>query len=212
MKRIILCLLGLTGCTTITSTSKQEKERVEVSMHKIRTDLEELKHDLNTHQMELHIFEGKLSQQDDQMNHLQTDTFQEYALSIKSNEDRLGSLEKKIEKIERKQSEIVQDLKRYEEFSRDIHVALVDYKSKFNEIDKFLKQQSLAMKEVQLVKQDLSSLLQIQEKYIVKAGDSLEKIARKYQITLDTLRKANHLNSDLIVVGQELVIPQTDPK
>ncbi len=212
MKRILFCFLGLVGCTTITSTSKQEKERIEVSMHKIRTDLEELKHDLNTHQMELHILEGKLTQQDDQMNHLQSNTFQEYTSSIHSSEERLLLLEKKLDKIERKQSEIIQDLKHYEDFSKDIHIALVDYKNKFTEIDKCLKHQLLAIKEIQLVKQDLSSLLNIQEKYIVKSGDSLEKISRKYQVSIDMLRKANHLNSDLIVVGQELVIPQSDPR
>jgi LysM repeat protein len=181
-------------------------------MHKIRTDLEELKHDLNTHQMELHILEGKITQQDDQMNHLQTDTYGEVTSSLRTSEDRLSQLDKRLEKIERRQGEIIQDLKRYEDFSKDIHVALVDYKTKFQEIDKCIKQQTLAIKEVQLVKQDLTSLLNIQEKYIVKSGDSLEKIARKYQVTIDTLRKVNHLTSDLIVVGQELSIPQNDPR
>jgi len=212
MKRLLLCCCALVGCTTIASTSKQEKERVEVSMHKIRTDLEELKHDLNTHQMELHILEGKITQQDDQMNHLQTDTYGEVTSSLRTSEDRLSQLDKRLEKIERRQGEIIQDLKRYEDFSKDIHVALVDYKTKFQEIDKCIKQQTLAIKEVQLVKQDLTSLLNIQEKYIVKSGDSLEKIARKYQVTIDTLRKVNHLTSDLIVVGQELSIPQNDPR
>lgn len=43
--------------------------------------------------------------------------------------------------------------------------------------------------------------------YVVKAGDSIAKIARKNHTTIAKLKEANGLNSDLIHIGQKMVIP-----
>lgn len=45
--------------------------------------------------------------------------------------------------------------------------------------------------------------------YTVQGGDSLSKIAMKFQTTVDQLKKANGLKSDLIFVGQKLKITET---
>ncbi len=42
--------------------------------------------------------------------------------------------------------------------------------------------------------------------YIVKAGDSLWKIAKKYHTTVDNLKQTNELDSDLIKPGDRLII------
>ena len=43
--------------------------------------------------------------------------------------------------------------------------------------------------------------------YTVKAGDSLSVIAHRHGIKTADLKKANNLTSDVIIVGQKLVIP-----
>lgn len=45
-----------------------------------------------------------------------------------------------------------------------------------------------------------------QPNYTVKAGDTLWDLAQTYHTSVDQLKKDNHLDSDLIVVGQKLVI------
>ena len=43
--------------------------------------------------------------------------------------------------------------------------------------------------------------------YIVKSGDTLYKIAQKYNTTVDTLKQINNLTSNLLSVGQILKLP-----
>ncbi len=43
--------------------------------------------------------------------------------------------------------------------------------------------------------------------YTVKSGDTLYSIANKYDVTVDAIKKTNNLTSNLLSVGQELIIP-----
>ena len=43
--------------------------------------------------------------------------------------------------------------------------------------------------------------------YTVKSGDSLWSISRKFGVTVNELKKANNLSSNLLSVGQNLIIP-----
>ncbi len=56
------------------------------------------------------------------------------------------------------------------------------------------------------VRDDLSLPSETVE-YTVQKGDSLSRIASKYKVTLNDLRKANGLKKDTIFVGQTLLIP-----
>ena len=50
------------------------------------------------------------------------------------------------------------------------------------------------------------------EQYRVKSGDSLHKIAKKYNISVDALKEANHLEGSALKPKQVLVIPGTSSK
>ena len=42
--------------------------------------------------------------------------------------------------------------------------------------------------------------------YIVKKGDSLYQIAKKYNTSVDTIKKKNNLSSNTLSIGQKLLI------
>ena len=48
--------------------------------------------------------------------------------------------------------------------------------------------------------------------YVVKSGDSLYLIAKKYNTTVDELKKINHLYSNMIYPNQILLIPTNNKK
>lgn len=48
--------------------------------------------------------------------------------------------------------------------------------------------------------------------YVVKSGDSLWKIATNYGISVDALKSSNNLSTNLLSIGQELVIPSVSSK
>ena len=43
--------------------------------------------------------------------------------------------------------------------------------------------------------------------YIVKSGDSLYKIANMFNTTVNELKSLNNLNSNLLSIGQRLIVP-----
>ena len=48
--------------------------------------------------------------------------------------------------------------------------------------------------------------------YIVKRGDNLYAIARKYSTTIDKLKEINNLSSNLLSIGQKLLVPKVGGK
>ena len=45
--------------------------------------------------------------------------------------------------------------------------------------------------------------------YIVRKGDTLSNIARRYQTTVTAIKRANNLTGDLIRIGQKITLPNT---
>ena len=53
-------------------------------------------------------------------------------------------------------------------------------------------------------------IVAVSEKYRVQTGDTLGTIAQKHDTSIGEIRDANQLKSDIILVGQRLVIPESE--
>ena len=88
--------------------------------------------------------------------------------------------------------------------------ALIQFKNRINDLENDISSQNRRFDELSKLKGRIESLAKISapfKLYKVRAGDSLEKIARAHKTGVDRIKKLNNLNQDLIVVGQELKIP-----
>ena len=68
-----------------------------------------------------------------------------------------------------------------------------------------LSSNTLSIGQRLLIKTSISE--DVTDTYTVKAGDSLYQIARKYNTTVDELKRLNNLTSNLLSIGQVLKIP-----
>ncbi len=180
-----LCILLLVGCTSTFAALRGSQDS---DIHDLRMEIADLKHALHGTEIEVKLLEERLESAEGSLLQSQAASKTEESSDLKR---RIVLLEKNLEKISSFFSQTSATLNIYRE-----QIAAID--SKLDEIAK--------------LRSTLSQLSKIRvespsSSYQVKPGDSLEKIARKFQISVDDLKRANNLSSDKIVVGQELAIP-----
>ena len=80
------------------------------------------------------------------------------------------------------------------------------YNTTVDEIKKLNNLTSNSLSIGQILNIPLSEVVLVNE-YIVKSGDSLYSIAKKYNTSVDELKSLNNLTSSMLSVGQKLNIP-----
>ncbi len=71
----------------------------------------------------------------------------------------------------------------------------------------FAKERLPAIQTTPAQKPTVSPIAKGQQMHVIQPGESLWKIARKYKVTIEALRKANHLETDKLRPGKQLIIP-----
>ena len=71
MKTLLLIfsisILILNGCSPMKSSPKEEKHQMELTLHEVQTNLDDLRHDLNCFHTEMQIIDGKMKHQEDSL-------------------------------------------------------------------------------------------------------------------------------------------------
>jgi LysM repeat protein len=207
-------ILLLTGCS-LTSTPKEDRHRVEMSLHKVRTDMEDIKHDINTSDIELHILEGKLIDQESAMANVKDQIIEAHKSKIESLEERIVSLEKKLSLQEKQNDDHRSDMQKLGKHANETTSALTQYKAKIEELEKEMHVHKSKFQDVANLKGTLEAIgkeLETQDSsglrsYMIRDGDSLDKIARRFKTTVDYIKKINRLSSDMIMSGEEIYVP-----
>lgn len=132
---------------------------------------------------------------------IELELLKEQLAKLQSNE----KLQKRIDEIEKTQNKIVTDLRQLSGFTTKASNSLAV-------LEKQVEKTSNRINEVTKLKSTLTSISKAigsnSPVHQVSSGDSLEKIARKYNTTVSDLKKANGLTSNTIIIGQNLKIPQ----
>ncbi len=205
---ISLLTLIFSSCSMVGSSPKEEKHQLELTLHRIRTDLEEIKHDMTSYQMQLQILEGKIIAGDDLITSVKERLQDNQKSAWNQLEYQISLLEKKTKALESQSETLSSQLGYLNHYASDTTKALTQYKEKLKDLEKTLAVNIETIEQIKNKKNSPSSKSDRPHKtYVVRPGDSLEKIARIHETTIDELKKLNQLNHDLIIVGQELIVP-----
>lgn len=200
------------ACSPIKSSGEEEEHQLELTLHEVQTNIDDFRHDLHCFQTELRILEGQL--------HHQEDLLQEYKEKEESEKKQLRTalrdleqLEKKLHNEKQEVQEVIGKMQKLLLHSQETNIALTQYKQKIAELEKNILSQNRRFEEINSLKKTLESLATVldvslaENIYIVKAGDSLERIAKHHRTSVQKLKEVNQLKHDLIVVGQKLKLP-----
>lgn len=201
----------LSSCSPLKTSPHDEKHQWELKLHEVQTNLEDLRHDTNCFQTELQILDGRIKYYENALANLKQQDIEKQQLKINQIIADLHLLEKKWASFEKGQESGKQELHHLTAHANETTSSLSQFKNRIEELEQDLLSQNRKFDELAKIKSNIETLAKsfngAYKIYKVRAGDSLEKIAHRYQVKVEQIKKLNHLEKDLIVVGQELKIP-----
>jgi LysM repeat protein len=210
----ILCVLLLAicvACSPLRSSPNDEKHQLELTLHEVQTNLDDLRHDINCFQTEMQILDGRIKYYENTLASLKQHDLEKQQTKIDQLTVLAQNLEKKWASFEKVQKEDSSDLKDLSSHANETSAALAQFKERIGELEQEILSQNRKFDELAKLKGHIENLAKgvagDYKLYKVRPGDSLEKIARAHKIGVDKIKKINDLTQDLIVVGQELKIP-----
>jgi len=189
-------LLLLTLCLASPLLARQGDPTTAL-IEEMRIEIDDLKYGLKSTQVELNILDEKLRKQESSLT------------AVKGQTHAGNSLEKKVADLETLIEKAANDL-------RSINKTVTQALAKIDAMQQQTQSHEKRLDDVAKLKETLTTISKAIGKqpvettatgiYRVKAGDSLEKIAKNHRISVDVLKKLNNLTQDKIIVGQELKV------
>lgn len=181
---ILMCTPLIWGCTsTLTALRSPNNDAV---FEEMRMEIADLKHTLHGTEVEVKLLEERLDGREEN-----------------PGKGDLAAVQRKIAALEKTVDKMSSDLKSLMNYASQTTSSLSQYRDRIQELDRKLEEVTQLKSTLSQISKTYSS----SEIYQVQSGDSLEKIARKFHVSLESLKRENNLSSDKIVVGQQLNIP-----
>lgn len=186
------------------------EEDKSVVLREILDSIEQLRHEVSNHEVEIRMYEEKFKNQEDILDTLRQQT----ADALKTVKEALKNQTASVESKLTAQENATKGL------SNDSLSLLSEYKNRIIELERAIEVQNRNLSNLQTAMRSLTEVLQGKENspsndslgntriYKVKAGDSLEKIAKQNNTTIKKIKEINNLTRDQIIVGQKLQLPE----
>lgn len=182
----------------------------------MRESIDTLRHEINNHETELRMFEERVNNQESTISSLRQqvlDVNQANKDLVKGNS---SSMESKLSHLESANKGFIADLQLLQKHANESATALGQLKQRLIDLEKASQAQNQNIENLHAALKSLTEVLSVKEggsltmsgkSYTIKAGDSLEKIARAHNTTIKAIKQLNNLTSDKIVVGKTIQIP-----
>jgi LysM repeat protein len=203
--------LSLPSCSPLRSSPNDEKHQLELTLHEVQTNIDDLRHDINCFQTELQILDGRIKYYENTFASLKQHDLDKQQAKIDLLSQQVQSLEKKWVSFDKVQQGDTEQVKELSSHANETIAALEQFKNRIGELEHEIVVQNRRFDELAKLKGHIETLSKgisgDFKLYKVRPGDSLEKIARVHKTAVEKIKKLNELDQDLIVVGQELKIP-----
>ena len=103
MKKIIACLVAIIpiACSPLKSSPNDEKHQLELTLHELQTNLDDVRHDLNCFQTEMQILDGRIKYYENALSNLKQQDLEKQQSKIDLLSQQVAAFEKKIAVLER---------------------------------------------------------------------------------------------------------------
>jgi LysM repeat protein len=206
-------LATLTACSPIKSSPHDQKHQLELTLHEVQTNLDDLRHDIHCFKTELQIIDGRIKHSENALSTVKQQDIEKQQAKIDQISLQLQTFEKRLTLFEKNNMTEAEERKELTSHAKETTTALIQFKNRIEELERELIVSQRRFEEFGKLKGNIEHLANslrgtnAQKTYTVKPGDSLEKIAKQHKTTALKIKKLNELQQDLIVVGQELKIP-----
>ncbi len=193
MRVLIITGIYLAASSQAFSYQPQPLQR---GVYSVQDSMGEIRHDIDNHEAEIRMFEERLDTQETIIDSLR----QQMLDASLNNRELLKGNSSTFESSLAKTSMEVKTLQNhFNESSKVLNL----YKQKIEALESKIDQMQTALQSVLNALNIGSS----EESYAVKSGDSLDKIARRNNTTIQKIKDLNGLKSDRIFIGQQLKLP-----
>src|SRR5579872_2069407 len=106
IRKTLLCLAVLassTSCSPLRSSPNDEKHQLELTLHEVQTNLDDLRHDINCFQTELQILDGRIKYYENTLASLKQHDLEKHQAKIEQISQQIQNLEKKWASLEKGQ-------------------------------------------------------------------------------------------------------------
>jgi LysM repeat protein len=206
-------MIPLVLCFTLPLHARgQSGDDTHLELGELRIELDDLKHALKTTQVELGLFDERLNKQNTVLTQVKGQAQSKEISGLTLLSSQVNALEKKVSGFEKTLEKIAHDL-------RTLNLSSTQALNKIQLLEQSISSHEKRLDEVVKLKSTLTSISKAigqspsaspTKLYRIKAGDSLEKIARNNHTSIEVICKLNHLSIDKIdkiAVGQELRLP-----
>jgi LysM repeat protein len=204
---LVSTALIATSCSPLRTSPNDEGHNWELKFHEIRTNLEEVKHDVNCFRTDLQILENRIQSYETTLSGLKKNDLDNQAKQIDQISQTIRALEKQWSLFEQDK----QQIQKLGLHANETILALSQCKTRIQELDQKLVSQNKKFEDLAKIKGNLDAIAKNFKSpytiYEVKSGDSLERIAAAHNTKADKIKKLNELEKDTIFPGQQLKIP-----
>lgn len=197
MRKLLIFSILLSGCSSQMASRSAESNNQQIALfEEVRVALGDVRQALNSQKLDLSLLEEKMAK-------------------LEKRPEVSADVESRLAALERIQERAASDLHSLSRHAKETASALDELHTALATLEQKLGHESQKIAEVANLRSTISSLTKAMNApqtsalrtHRVKSGDSLEKIARHYQTSVEEIKNVNGLNNNKILIGQELKIP-----